>query len=124
VILAAALALLAGAAACDKPEGLRITGIEPKSGPYTGGDPVTITGTGFSTAGQPGVEVWFGDKKGTNIRFRGDTALVVDPPAGEIGQTVDVLVRFDDARSKTIEKSYTYKDPAGLGVDHLSNEPK
>lgn len=118
-----AVALAAFALGCEEKKGLQITGIEPKTGPYMGGDPVTISGHGFSSEGAKGVEVWFGDKKGRNIRFRGDTKLVVDAPGGEVGEVVNVVVVFDDARTKTLNNAYTYVDPGqGFGVDELTDK--
>lgn len=98
-ILLAACVLAAGLAGCEKKKGLTVTGIEPNSGPHTGGTTVTITGTGFQQDGAKGVKVYFGTQEARVLGFVGDGTLKVDSPAGEVGQTVDVVLVFDDARS-------------------------
>jgi hypothetical protein len=98
-ILLAACVLAAGLAGCEKKKGLTVTGIEPNNGPHTGGTTVTITGTGFQEDGAKGVKVYFGTQEARVLGFVGDGTLKVDSPAGEVGQTVDVVLVFDDARS-------------------------
>jgi hypothetical protein len=124
-LILTALSMLALAGACDKEKGLRITGFEPKTGPYTGGDAVVFSGGGFTADGVRGVEIWFGDKKGKNVRFRGDDQMIVDTPGGAVGEVVDIAIRFDGARGKTFAKAYTYIDPAaGFGVGELTDKDK
>jgi hypothetical protein len=123
VLSLAALALLALAGGCEKEKGLRITGYEPKNGPYTGGDAVVFKGGGFTADGIKGVEIWFGEKRGKNVRFRGDDAMIVDTPGGAVGEVVDITIRFDEGRTKKLTKAYTYIDPsAGFGVGELTEE--
>jgi len=122
-LLVALFALLALGVGCEEKKGLRITGFEPKQGPYTGGDPVVFEGGGFTSGGAQGAEVWFGDRKGKNVRFRGNSAMVVDAPGGAVGQVVDITIRFDDGRTKKYAKAYTYIDPAaGFGVGELTDK--
>lgn len=111
-----------GFAGCgEKKEGLRITSIEPKVGPYTGGSLITIHGSGFESGGATGVKVYFGDKIGSRVVFEGDTKLQVEPPPGKRGDTVDVMLIFDDGRKFTAEKAYTYEDLAkGFSADSLA----
>lgn len=124
-LLLAALSMLALASGCEKEKGLRITGFSPKEGPYTGGDAVVFKGGGFTADGQRGVEIWFGDKRGKNVRFRGDDQMIVDAPGGAVGEVVDIVIRFDGARTKKLTKAYTYIDPAaGFNVDTLTNKNK
>jgi hypothetical protein len=106
--LVVALALAAGG--CDKKGGLRITGLDPKVGPSNGGTLVTVHGSGFQDGGVKGVKVYFGDKEATRVYIDGDEAMKVEPPPGEVGQTVDVLFLFDDARKLEYPKAYTYQD--------------
>jgi hypothetical protein len=114
----AVVAALALAAGCDKKPGLRITGIEPKVGPYTGGTMITVNGSGFQSDGVKGVKVYFGDKEATRVYIEGDEKMKVEPPPGEIDQTVDVMFLFDDARKLEYPKAYTYQDfSQNLGVD-------
>lgn len=123
-VLGVALAamFLVGPAACDKKEGLRITGIEPKSGPYTGGT-VTITGSGFQEGAAKDVTVYFGSNPATVLGWIGDSTLKVTAPAvseDQIGKPVDIQFVFGDARGLTIEKAYTYEEVnKGFGVDAL-----
>ena len=108
------------ATGCDKKSGLRITGIEPKTGPYTGGTMVTVTGSGFQEGGVKGVKVYFGEKEATRVTIEGDESMKVEPPGGEINQTVDILFLFDDARKLEYPKAYTYQDfSQNLGPDAL-----
>jgi hypothetical protein len=101
--------LLAMGAACSKKSGVQISGISPKRGPFLGGDPVTITGSGFSST--QGFSVYFGTNKAKNPIVRGDSEIVVSPPAGKENETVDVEIEFDDAHRMKIPKAYTYYDP-------------
>lgn len=118
-ILAVALMALAGCG--DKKEGLRINKLEPKVGPYTGGSLITIHGSGFESGGATGVKVYFGDKLGRRVVFEGDTKLQVEPPPGKRGESVDVLLIFDDGRKFTAEKAYAYEDLAeGFSTDSLA----
>lgn len=124
-LILAALSMLALASGCEKEKGLRITGFSPKQGPYTGGDAVVFSGSGFQADGVKGVEIWFGGKRGKNVRFRGDDEMVVDAPGGAVGEVVDITIRFDGARTKKLTKAYTYIDPAaGFGVGDLTGDDK
>src|ERR1051326_2325976 len=82
------------AAGCKKEKGLRITDIEPKAGPYTGGASVTIHGSGFEEGGAKGVKVYFGDHDAKVLDFQGDDTLRVETPPGEVNKDVDVLLVF------------------------------
>lgn len=111
-----------GALGCgDSKEGLRINSIEPKVGPYTGGSLITIYGSGFESDGAKGVKVYFGQKIGRRVVFEGDTKLLVEPPPGTRGETVDVMLIFDDGRKFTAKKAYTYADlTKGFSADSLA----
>jgi hypothetical protein len=105
---------------CEKKSGLRITGIDPKNGPYTGGTLVTVHGSGFQEGGVKGLKVYFGEKEATRVYIDGDDKIKVEPPPGEIDQTVDLLFLFDDARKLEYPKAYTYQDFTNtLGADAL-----
>ena len=112
--------LLAAGAGCSKKKGLRVTGIEPTSGPAAGNTTVTIHGNGFQEGGAKGVKVYFGDREARVLGFVGDDTLKVEAPAGEVGKAVDVLVVFDDARSLPYEKAFTYTEATDqFNVDSL-----
>lgn len=121
-ILLCAVALFALAAAgCEKEKGLKIKAVSPASGPADGGGAVTIHGNGFTQGGAQGVKVMFGDRPARFLRFEGDTKMLVAPPPGEIGQTVDIQVLFGDAREHTFPAAYSYIDPkAGFDVNALA----
>ena len=124
VAAAFAVMLLLCANGCGKKKGLRITGIEPTSGPYTGGTTVNIKGSGFQEGGAKGVKVYFGGGEAKVIGWIGDDTLKVESPAvkpEEVGKSVDVLLVFDDARDLTIEKAFTYEEVnKGFSVDALT----
>ena len=122
--LGCALVLLVavGGAGCSKKKELSVTGWDPKVGPYTGGT-VTIEGTGFQEGGARGVKVYFGDKEAKVLGWIGDDKLKIEAPPGEIGQTVDILMVFDDAKDLKIEKAYKYEDvQKSLNVDALTGD--
>ena len=107
------VAVSLGAACSDGGGKLAVTGLKPKVGPYIGGDPVTISGSGFQTPGPQGMKIYFGKKEARGIILISDSEVRVEPPAGEIGSTVDVEVVFDDARSAKLPQAYSYIDPIG-----------
>lgn len=98
--------------ACNEKKELAVTKIYPKRGPYLGGDPVTISGSGFSPT--QGIKVYFGKRPAGPPVIKETGEIIVEPPAGEVGQTVDVEIVFDDARTLKIPKAYTYFDPTDL----------
>ncbi len=105
----------------EKKKGLHVTDIDPKTGPVHGGGQVTIRGSGFQSSGATQVKVYFGQRTAKVLAFEGDSKLVVEPPAGKKGQTVDVLLVFDDGSPFTYPEAYTYIDPnEGFGVDELT----
>lgn len=125
VVAIGAVMCLALAGCGDKKEGLRITKLEPKVGPYTGGSLITIHGSGFESGGATGVKVYFGDKLGSRVVFEGDSKLQVEPPPGKRGESVDVLLIFDDGRKFKAENAYTYEDLAdGFSADSLAPDKK
>ena len=107
------LSFLLGLGCSEGSSKLSVTGLRPKIGPYIGGDPVTISGSGFQTPGPQGMKVYFGKKEAKRVVLVSDTELRVEPPAGEIGEEVDVEVVFDDARAAKLPKAYKYIDPVG-----------
>ena len=119
----ALLLVIGGGAACSKKKELSVTGWEPKVGPYTGGGTVTIEGTGFQEGGARGVKVYFGDKEAKVLGWVGDDKLKIETPPGEVGQEVNILMVFDDAKDITIEKAYRYEDvQKDLTVDALTGD--
>ena len=74
---------------------------------------MTINGNGFEKDGAKGVNVYFGDRNARVIKVDGDDKIVVEAPQGEPGSTIDVTVRFDDARENVLPKSYSYHAAPG-----------
>ncbi len=72
-----------------------VTGIDPNSGPTTGGTSVTVTGTGFS--GAPVVD--FGSNPATDVDVVSPTEITATSPAGT--GTVPVTVTVDGMTSAT-----------------------
>lgn len=110
VYAVAVLLLVAAGSGCSEKKGLRITGIEPVNGITTGNTLVTIRGSGFQQEGARGVKVLFGGQEARVLGFVGDEVLKVETPPGDVGKTVDVLVVFDDSRSLSYEKAFTYTE--------------
>jgi hypothetical protein len=98
--------LLSGAA--QAAEQLRISAVSPGCGPISGGQIVTITGSGF-TAGGTVIGVTFGGAAGTGLSVVSDTLLTVTTPAHAAG-VADVTVdrQSRPAKSATLKKAYTY----------------
>jgi hypothetical protein len=115
-----ALPLLAFAG-CSESKTLSVSGVEPATGPYMGGDRVHINGTGFSTMG---FSVYFGGRRASNCSRTSTTQITCDSPAGTKDQAVDVQVRFDDSREATLKQAYKYIDPIGEGVQTVPTLPK
>ncbi|MFH0903376.1 MAG: IPT/TIG domain-containing protein [Pseudomonadota bacterium] len=113
------LFVLASVACCSESEKLTVRDIYPTVGPYHGGDPVTIRGTGFQRPSPQGVRVYFGKKEARSPVIVSNTELRVDPPMGQINEVVDVEVVFDDSRFSKLPKAYKYIDPLGApGQSH------
>jgi len=108
--------------ACGEEGGLKVTRVSPKEGPYQGGDPVTISGSGFDKT-RPS-SVFFNDRPGRIISVEAD-AITVEPPGGSVDETVTIKIVFDDSRRKELKDIYTYIEPnKGFGVDELTGKKK
>lgn len=124
-VSALALAMAIGAAACGKDDGLKIKKIEPSEGPYTGGDPVTIYGSGFDSAAARSVNVYFDGKPATVLGTTGGEELVVVPPGiaalpeGQNKKPVKVTIIFSDSSKFEREGFYTYIDDSRQTVEDL-----
>jgi hypothetical protein len=119
--LLAALASLFLFSACSENKNLSVTGVEPKSGKFMGGDRVHIEGTGFSNQG---FMVLFGGKKASNCMVESSTRLLCDTPAGAKDTVVDVEVEFDDSRRGLLPKAFKFIDPIGEGGTGWNVEAK
>lgn len=118
-VLFVALVLAVAAIACGEEKGLSVKSIKPTKGPYIGGDPVEIEGTGFNPT--QGVTVYFGNKRAPNPVIDSSTKITVFPPGGEVDQAVDVKLVFADGQVVIAPVKYTYIDP--LGTQKPANPP-
>jgi hypothetical protein len=97
------------AGACSEKQGISVKNIHPTRGPYLGGDPVTISGSGFSPTLIDSVR--FGKNKARPPVVKENGDIIVDPPAGNLNETVDIEIILNDARTIKIPQAYTYIDP-------------
>ncbi len=83
-----------------------ITAVAPGSGPLSGGNTVTITGTGFTGA----TSVTFGGTAGSSLSVASDTSLTVVAPAHAAG-VVDIVVTTPiGSNTNTAADNYTYSN--------------
>jgi hypothetical protein len=83
-----------------------ITSVAPSSGPLSGGNTVTITGTGLTGA----TGVTFGGVAGTSINVASDTSLTVVAPTHAAG-VVDIVVTTSiGSNANTAADNYTYSN--------------
>lgn len=83
-----------------------VVALNPTSGPTTGGEIVTITGTGLAQT----TAVRFGAVDAQSIQVDSDTQLTVPTPPGEPG-TVDVTVTTPHGTSEPGSLTFTYVEP-------------
>lgn len=85
---------------------LTVTSVTPSSGKLSGGDVVTIRGTGFAD----GATVSFGDAAAAEVQFVNPTSLTARSPAHKAGR-VDIVVSNPDTKSHTLVGGFIYVDP-------------
>ncbi len=86
-----------------------VTGVSPNSGTALGGDTVTITGTGFTSA----TYVSFGGYVAQSFTVNSDTSITAVTPATYYDETVDVTVESSSGWSATsAADQFTYADAA------------
>ena len=93
-----------GMAACSND--LKVTGVEPATGTFGGGEDVVIRGNGF----QPGrgVSVKFGTRPATSVAVASSDKINVMTPGGDPNSTVDVTVVFDDGKAFKLTNGFHY----------------
>jgi IPT/TIG domain/Putative Ig domain len=97
-----------------------ITSVYPASGPTTGGNTVTITGTSFNAYNSP--TVTFGSTPATNVVVESDTTIRCTAPAGS--GTVDISIENPSAPTFLVTQSnaYTYQQPsASIDLSSYAN---
>ncbi len=82
-----------------------VTAVSGGTGSTSGGESVTVTGTGF----QSGAFVMFGGKEAVVTNFDDATALKVTTPSGSVG-TVDVRVHNPDGQVALGAEAWRYAD--------------
>ena len=88
-----------------------VSSIAPNSGTTSGGDGVSIAGTGFLA----GATVKLGGTAATNVTVVSDTSITATTPAHAAG-AVNVVVTNTDGRSGTAANAFTYISSLGLAV--------
>jgi hypothetical protein len=83
-----------------------VSGVVPASGQVTGGDVVTITGTGFVT----GATVTFGGVAVTGVTVVDPITITATTPAHAAGP-VNVVVTNPDTQTGTLTNGFTYTAP-------------
>jgi hypothetical protein len=86
-----------------------LSAVAPTEGQLAGGEPVTLTGTGF----QPGAKVTFGLSECGQVSVApSGNSLTCLTPAGDSKGAVDVTIANPDAQSATKIGAFTYRPPA------------
>src|SRR5215467_12445707 len=96
-----------------------VTSCSPAAGPPSGGNSVTITGTGFLATP---TSITFGGAAATNIVFNSATSVSCTAPAHAVG-TVNVVVTNPDGQSGTGTNVYTYNPPPSFSSCNPGNGP-
>ena len=98
--------------------GPSVSALDPSSGPVTGGQLVTITGSGFDAAGaDPStISVEFGSAAASQVTVVSSTTLTAITPAGSPGPTTVVV---SDAQGSSAPERYDYLGP---GYDMVASD--
>jgi hypothetical protein len=108
--LAVSVGLCALVSACTQSGGpLKVDTVEPPQGTTSGGEEITIVGSGFQP-GKTQAEVKFGRKKVETVMIASSTKIKVVTPANEKGP-VEVQVTFDDGTAFKIPNAFRYVEP-------------
>ncbi len=118
------LLALVAAGGCGEDKKLKVTGLDPVSGDFSGGERITIKGNRFTKDGIRTAKVFFGDAKAQVMGFKGDNELIVMSPPGEIGQKVDILIVFEPGGEITLKEAFTFVQKSAAGVEDLSTKTK
>ena len=87
------------------------TPLSPQTGSISGGDSVTITGTGFVSGGSLGVT--FGGAAATSVTVVNATTITCTTPAHAPG-VVDVVLTNGDGQPTTAFSAFTYDNPPNV----------
>ena len=96
--------------ACERKGGpVTVVRIEPDNGTTSGGDQVTIVGSGFEP-GQTTAEVRFGRKRAEGVVIASTSAINVTTPPSDRGPT-EVTVILNDGKAFTIPNGFRFVEP-------------
>lgn len=98
LLVAAVLLCVSG---CDK--GVSVSKIEPNTGNVSGGDTVTIHGSGL----KPGMTVHFGKRECQIVVIEAGRKIRVKTPSGPEGP-VDVVVTDENGKTFLIKQGFSY----------------
>lgn len=104
----ALVAAAAGLAACS--DEIKVTGVEPPTGSFNGGEELVIEGANFPAGRSVAVRV--GKRDATNIMIESDKKIRVTTPAGDRNTSADVSLVFDDGKAFMLKGVFRYIDPA------------
>jgi len=96
-----------------------ISSIDPATGPFEGGNVVTVLGNYF----MPGIQVLFGDKPGTIQTNLSATYLKVVAPPAEISGPVDLQFINPDGSKAVVSQGYTYQEKVVPKIEITSVSP-
>ena len=95
---------------------LEVTGFDKTEIDATGGSYIAVSGNGFTKTAH-GAKVWFGGQPGQVIRFASDTEMIVQAPGGKVGDTVDVLFKFEPGGEVKMQKAFKFVDKTTKTMD-------
>ncbi|HVV67086.1 MAG TPA: IPT/TIG domain-containing protein [Candidatus Saccharimonadales bacterium] len=95
----------------------QVTGASPDSGLTTGGDSVTLSGSGFVA----GATVKFGSNAASNVTVVNSSTITLTTPANNVGSS-SITVTNPDGQAATLSGGFTYMNPppapASIAPDH------
>jgi hypothetical protein len=95
---------------------LKVTGFDKTELDATGGTYIAVSGNGFTKTAH-GAKVWFGGQPGQVIRFASDSEMIVQAPGGKVGDTVDVLFKFEPGGEVKMTKAFKFVDKTPVNVN-------
>jgi hypothetical protein len=98
-----------------------ITGITPPSGPFAGGNVITITGSNFI----PGLLLYFGSQLATNVQILSPTQIQATVPASTVPSTassnpVNLIIQNPDGQKALLPNGYTYVSITAPAITAIS----
>ncbi len=90
--------------------GVNVTQVSPVKGPTTGGNTVTITGSGFDPTGEQTISVLFGTTPAASFVLVSDTQILAVAPARAAGTTSVKVTVNGVSNPDTDGDDYTYAD--------------